>query len=199
MENEMDDLKSIWKSAKDLTAKSSVSAADLIQQAEAKKKSALLAHYGNIAVLSAVALMLVFTYIYVTPFRELLSRIGVILMIGGLILRIAIEFFSIVKSNKVRVSDTTAQATEEALAFYAFRKKIHGPVTITIVALYIIGFFILTPELSKYVEIKFLIIADLAALASAPVLIYFIRKGLKKELEDLKAVAEINKQLRNVS
>lgn len=202
MENEMDDLKSIWKTAKShasQTSKTGMSAEALIRQAESKKKQAMTAHYGNIIVLALVVVMLVVCFIYFFPFRHTLSRTGVALMVGGLIVRIGIEFFSVVKSNKVKVSDTTAQATDDTVAFYQFRKKIHGPVTLTIVLLYIIGFYMLTPEFSIYVPLKWMIIFDVGFLVGGVVLAWYIRKGNKKELEDLKAVVEIREQLRNAS
>ena len=195
MENEMDDLKAIWKSAKGQTKQPGISAQALIRQAESKKKQALGAHYGNIAVLSLLVVMLVCCFYFFFPFRDILSRSGVGLMIGGIVIRIGIEIFSVMKSNKVKVSDTTAQATEDTLAFYQFRKKIHGPVTLTIVALYVIGFYMLSPEFSRYIPLSSLVFFDVVFLVAGFVLAWFIRKGIRKELEDLREVVEIRKQL----
>jgi hypothetical protein len=195
MENEMDDLKKIWKSAKGNVVHSSISVDALIRQAETKKKKAVASHYGNIGVLTAVVIMLVLCFIFLFPFREILSRTGVALMIGGLIVRIGIEIFSIVKSNKVRVSDTTAQATGDTIAFYEFRKKIHGPVTLIIVVLYIVGFYSLSPEFSKYIPMNWMVVMDVGFLAGAGILSWAIRKGIKQELEDLQALIDIRKQL----
>jgi len=198
MENEMDDLKEIWKSAKSnvtQAAQTTVSTETLIRQAESKKRQALLAHYGTIGVLSAVAVMLVLCFIFFFPFRHLLSRTGVALMIGGLIVRIGIEIFSVIKSNKVKVSDSTAQATDDTLAFYQFRKKIHGPVTLTIVLLYIIGFYMLSPEFSLHIPLYLLVIFDGIFVVAGVILTWVIRRSIKKELEDLREVVAIRKQL----
>lgn len=191
----MDDLKKIWKSAKEKVIKSNISSDNLIEQAQAKKKKALASHYGNIGILTAVAIMLWLCFRYLFPFRDILSRTGVGLMIGGVIVRIAIEIFSVVKSNKVHVSDTTSQATEDTIAFYEFRKRIHGPVTLTIVLIYILGFYALSPEFSKYMSMKWLIIMDVGFLAGAGVMAWLIRTGIKQELEDLRDVVEIKKHL----
>jgi uncharacterized membrane protein len=195
MENEMDDLKSIWKSAKGNTGNLGISPAALIRQAEAKKRNAIVSHFWNIGILFAVVVMLVACFYFFFPFQEVLSRIGIGFMIGGLLLRIAIEFFSIRKSNKVKVSDATAQATEDTLAFYEFRKKIHGPVTLSIVFLYIAGFYMLSPEFSKYIPETAMVIMDVGFLVGAIVMALFIRTGIRKELEDLKSVVEIKKAL----
>jgi hypothetical protein len=195
MENEMDDLKSIWKSAKGATGPTGVSPATLINQAEAKKKNAVVSHFWNIGILLALAVILILCFYFFFPFREILSRTGVGFMIGGLFVRIAIEIFSIRKSNNVKVSDTTAQATEDTLAFYEFRKKIHGPVTLSIVLTYIAGFYMLSPEFSKYIPAMWMVIMDVGFLVGAIVMALFIRTGIRKELEDLKSVVEIKKAL----
>lgn len=195
MENEMDDLKAIWKTAKGQTKQSDVSAASLIQQAESKKRQALLAHYSTIAILTLLVIMLGCCVYFFFPFQDLLSRAGVVLMIGGVTIRVGIEIYSISKSNKVNVSDTTARAVEDTVAFHQFRKKIHGPVTLIIVLLYIIGFYMLSPEFSRYISFSMLAIFDAGFLVGAVVLAWAIRKGMMKELEDLGDIIEIQKQL----
>lgn len=191
----MDDLKSIWKSAKGNAGNAGISPATLISHAEAKKKNAVAAHFWNIGILFAVGIMLVVCFYFFFPFQEMLSRTGIGFMIGGLVLRIAIEIFSIRKSNKVNVSDTTAQATENSLAFYEFRKKIHGPVTLSIVFMYIAGFYMLSPEFSKYISATWLTIFDAGFLVVAIILALVIRTGIRKELQDLQEVVEIKKAL----
>ena len=191
----MDDLKSIWKSAKGNTEKSAVTAAALISQAETKKKNAVVTHFWNIGILLALAIMLALTFYFFFPFRDTLSRTGIGFMIGGLLVRIAIEIFSISKSNKVKVSDTTSQATEDILAFYEFRKKIHGPVTLSIVMTYIAGFYMLSPEFSRYISTTGMIVMDVGFLVGAIVMALLIRTGIRKELRDLQTVVEIKRAL----
>lgn len=195
MDTEMDDLKSIWKSAKGNTEKEKVAADTLIRQAGQRKRNALVAHIWNIGILGAVAVMLVYCFYEFFPFQDALSRTGVGFMVGGLILRILIEIFSIVKSNKVKLTDATAKATEVALAFYEFRKKIHGPVTISIVVLYILGFYMLSPEFSRYISTMNMVIMDVGFLIGALIMMQFIKKGNRQELKDLEKVVEIKKAL----
>jgi hypothetical protein len=197
MENEIDDLKSIWRSARKNSGQLSVPATDLIRHAESKKKNSVLSHYGNIGILTAVAIMLALAFYYWYPFQDALSRTGIGFMIGGLIVRVVIEFFSVSKSKMIKVSDTTAQATDETLAFLRFRKKIHGPVTYGIVGLYMLGFYLLSPELSRYVSTTVLVVTDLGFLFGAFVMAWLIRSGIRQELEDLQIVADIKDQLRN--
>jgi hypothetical protein len=195
MDNEIDDLKSAWRCAKMSSTSTKLTSSQIIDEAANRKKKAVMSHYGNIVILSAVAIMLVFTWRYFFPFRETLSRLGVALMVGGLIIRIIIEFFSVTKFRKANVSDTTSKAIEDTHDFLLFRKRIHGPVTITIVALYVIGFYMLSPEFSKYVAMSSLLTFDAIFLIAGVVLTLFIRRGIKQELRDLEAVAKLQKEL----
>ncbi|HZY82899.1 MAG TPA: hypothetical protein VFE50_25440 [Cyclobacteriaceae bacterium] len=199
MENEFDDLKSIWRSAKKNPGHLTVSTADLIRHAESKKRSSIVTHYANMGVLTAVAIMLALAFYFWFPFREVLSRIGIGLMIGGLLIRIVIEAYSVRKSKIVKVSDTTAEATENTIAFLEFRKKVNGPVTYGIVGLYIVGFYVLSPEWSRYISTSALVLTDVGFLFGAIGMTWLIRGGIRQEMEDLQIVADIKNQLRNDS
>lgn len=196
MNKEMDDLGSLWQKAKSKNqsaANPNLNA--LIKQAQAKKKSALAAHYGNAAVLAATVLMLVFYFHYLYNFQDTLSKVGIDLMIYGLTVRIAIELYSAWRSRKINVADTAAQSLEHSVAFYEFRKRIHGPITIVIFVLYFIGFYSLTPEFSRHISLGWLITMDASALVVAAGLAFFIRKGIKQELRDLEKMVELQRSL----
>lgn len=195
MDNELDELKSIWASGKK-TIKPASAASEIIARAESKKKSVLFSHYGNIAILTLVMIVVGVTFYYIFPWQTALSTWGVHMMVGGLALRIAIEIFSTVKSIKFNVTDPAAKANEDAIGFYEFRKKIHGPVTITIVAIYMIGFLLFSPELAGNVPLKYVIGLDVIFLIMAFVLARVIGKGLKQELNDLNTVIQLRRELR---
>ena len=116
-------------------------------------------------------------------------------MIGGLIIRIAIELYSALRSRNINVADTAAQSLQNSVSFYNFRKRIHGPVTVTIFVLYFIGFYMLTPEFSRYISIGWMIIMDVGAVIVAGFLIVAIRKGIKQELRDLEKMVELQRSL----
>lgn len=196
MKEDNDELGTLWQQAK---AKNQTSAStDLTEikaQAAGKKKSALWAHYGNAGVLTATVLMLVFYFYYLYNFQDLLSKIGYNLMIGGLIVRILIELYSAFRSRTINVSDTAAQSLQNSVAFHEFRKRIHGPVTVIIFALYFVGFYMLSPEFSRYISFTWMVIMDVGALVVAALLILFIRKGIKQELRDLEKMVELQRSL----
>lgn len=196
MKDEKDDITMLWQQAK--TKNQSSSVADLSEiksQAAAKKKSALMAHYGNAGVLSVTVIMLVFYFYYLYNFQDVLSNIGINLMIGGLIIRIAIEIYSAVRSRNINLADTAAQSLQNSVAFHEFRKRIHGPITIIIFALYFVGFYMLTPEFSRHISLVWMIIMDVGALIVAAFLIFVIRKGIKQELRDLEKMVELQRSL----
>jgi hypothetical protein len=190
----MDELFKQWNAGK-ATMKPSSDAEVIIQLAKSKKKTILDFHYGNIVVLSITFIVIGLFFFYVTPFRDILSRIGVGLMLGGLLLRIIIEVFSIMKSKKVQLTNDSSSTTDDAIAFYAFRKKVHGPVTITIVVLYMLGFFFLSPEFSRYIPMKWMIIMDGSFVIGAFILIWVIRKGIKDEMTNLEELIEVRKEM----
>ena len=190
----MDELFKQWNSGKAIV-KPAHNTDEIIRLAKRKKKSVIDFHIGNIVVLSVTFVVIGLFFFYVTPFRETLSRVGVTLMLGGLLLRIIIEVISIVKSKKVQLTNDAFSTTADAIAFYTFRKKIHGPVTITIVVLYIIGFYFLSPEFSKYISMKWMIIMDGSFIVGAAFLIWVIRKGIKDEMRNLQELIEVRKEM----
>lgn len=196
MEKEMDDLSSAWKAGKQGAAQQPP-VDSLIAQAEERKRSSLFAHYGNIAILSAVMVMVAYFFLYLYRFGTILSKAGVYTMIGGLAIRIVVEIFSVAKSKRIQLSDPAAKKASEALTFYNFRKSVHGPVTLSTVGLYIIGWFMLTPEFARYVALPWMIVLDGGFVVIAIVLIVVIRKGLRKEIDDLYKIVELRRQLEN--
>ncbi len=194
-EKDLDELTSIWQQVKRNVEQPMVDISAVRKAGESKKKSTLLAHYGNAAVLSGTVAMLLFYFYYLYNFQDLLSIIGYNLMIGGLLIRIVIELLSAWRSAKIKLSDTTRASLQQSLTFLEFRKRIHGPVTIIIFTVYFIGFYMLTPEFSRYISLKWLILMDVSALFVAGLLVYFIKRGINQEMHHLKKMVEIHATL----
>jgi hypothetical protein len=193
-EKDLDELTELWQQTK-VSSKPELDVTAIMKAGEARKKSTLAAHYGNAAVLSATVLVLVFYFYYLYDFQDVLSKIGYNLMIGGLIVRIVIELFSAWQSRRINVSDAASESLKNSVAFHEFRKRIHGPVTKIIFALYFIGFYMLTPEFYRHIALGWLILMNTSALAIAALLIYFIRKGIRQELRDLEKMVELQRSL----
>lgn len=195
MDNELKKLKNQWKDVKSSVEKPEIEVDDIIEKAKKNKKSVLYAHYGNMLILTLTLIMITAFFYYVTSFQDLISKIGVVFMIGGLALRILIEWVSSIRSKQMDLTKHANSSMNSLLQFYQFRKKIHGPVTISIVGLYTLGFYMLTPEFSKYIDLHWMVIMDVGYVIGAIILIIFIRKGIKKEMEELAEIVQMKKEL----
>ncbi|ELR70679.1 hypothetical protein C900_03452 [Fulvivirga imtechensis AK7] len=167
----------------------------MLEQAIRSQQRSVHHHRWTIVILSVLVFVLSAFFYYKAPMQELISRMGIVLMIGGVIVRITIEVISRKRSNSIKYSIDARSAMEKTSVFYQWRKKIHGPVTITIVALYSLGFYMLTPEFATYLPLKWVIIMDVGYIPMAIILIFFIKKGINDEMERLRAVAELQEEL----
>jgi len=191
--NDMNELIRRWKQDRSLKP-SPAPVDDLIKAAHEKRKSMLSFQYGNIIVLTIVVFALVLFFLYLFPFQDTLSRAGVGLMIGGLLVRIALEIQNAIRFRKIRSTNSALETTNRTIAFYRLRKVIHGPITLTILALYTIGLGMLTPEFRIHVGDTIFVFDGLYAVA-AIILIWQIGKGIRKEMKDLEDLIAIRKQM----
>ena len=116
-------------------------------------------------------------------------------MLGGLLIRIIFEIISISKSKKMHVIDNSLESVNNSIAFYQFRKNIHGIVAPIIISLYTIGFYMLTPEFLLYMSTWNVVLFDVSYLFIAIILFVQIRKGVRKEMENVKSTIELKKEL----
>ncbi|TSE11339.1 MULTISPECIES: hypothetical protein [Aquimarina] len=195
MENEFDELQNKWQKGKKDIENNTEIINETLAAITTKKNSSVQFHYGNIAVLSVTLIGIAAFFYFLAPVQEILSRIGVVLMIGGLLTRIVIECISVSKSKKIDIIDNVLKTTNNTIAFYKFRKQIHGPVTIIILALYTIGFYMITPEFSLYFSTWKMILIDVSYIIGAIIFISFIRKSIKKEIKTLLEIIELRNKM----
>ncbi|WP_247237086.1 hypothetical protein [Telluribacter sp. SYSU D00476] len=191
----MDELSNQWKKARTQLKTTTTDSTQLVGRARQRQRSSQYFQLGNILVLTITLIGVGSFFYWVAPVREVLSRVGVVCMLGGLLLRIAIEVWSIYKSRKIRLGTTTLQATQEAVGYYSFRKRVHGPVTLSIVGMYILGFYLLTPEFSLYIPFNWMVLMHVSFVVMAVFLFVQIRKGIKKEMKSLAELIEIQNDL----
>ena len=195
MSDPLDDLKHLWQDARRMNPQPSADTDHIIKMAEKKKKSAIQLHIGTILVLAITLAGITAFFRYVAPFEQLISRIGIGFMVSSLVVRILIELYSIYLSTNINVSDTTLKTSDDALRFYRFRKSIHGPVTITIIALYTLGFYMLTPEFSLYFSLPMMILIDLSYILGAVIFTWHIRQAIRKEMSHLSEILRLRKDI----
>ena len=190
-----DELTQLWQAARQAVPVPPDNSQALLRRAKASQRHTLYFQLGNIAVLLAVVVGLLAFFNYVAPVREGLSRVGVVLMIGGLLLRIGIESYSVRKSRRLNVARDARRATDDALRYYRFRQRVHGPVTFSIVALYTLGFALLNPEFSLYFSGYALMAMDVFYLLGAVFLVWQIRKGIRKEMSALADLVAVQQEM----
>jgi hypothetical protein len=189
----MQDLINTWKEGKE-NVNASGSTEAIIRNAKAKKNEVLYAHYGTIIIL-VITLVLLALFYFKTPFKELMSHAGMWLMMATLLLRIVVEVISIVKSRSIQLTSNAEQVTKAALAFYDFRKTVHGPVTLAIVGCYVIGFYLLTPEFSKYISFGWMVAMHVSFVIGAVFLIWVIKKGIRKEIASIEYLSGMRDEI----
>jgi len=194
-EEDFDELTLLWLHAKQNAGQFSLDAATMSKAGELQKKFTMRSHFGSSIILTLTVGVLVFYFYFLFHLQDLLSIVGYNLMIGGLTLRIVIEIFSAWRSSKIKLYDTTVASLQSILAFLTFRKRIHGPITITIFVLYFIGFYMLTPEFSQYLALTWLIVMDVSALFIAWLLFYLIKRGINLEMNELNKMVNLHKKL----
>lgn len=194
MEDKFESLKDKWRQRRTESFQK-MDHSNMLQLAIRSQQRSNHHHWWTIVILSVLALGLSAFFYYLAPMQELVSRIGIVLMIGGVVVRIIIELASRKRSSSIKFSVDAKSAVEKTSSFYQWRKKIHGPVTVTILALYSLGFYLLTPEFATYLPLKWVIIFDVGYIPMAIVLILGIKRGIDDEMAHLKAVTELQTEL----
>ncbi|MEQ8926305.1 MAG: hypothetical protein RLO81_10860 [Fulvivirga sp.] len=195
MSKDFDDIKNKWQQSKKEQPASKVSAVELIELSKKKMRSVVNMHLANIGILIITLIGIVAFIVYVARFQETLSHVGVSLMLGGLAIRILIEGYSIYASSTIDLSKSAKEVNEQYLGFYNYRKRIHGPVTITILVLYVIGYFLLLPEFNVYLSDTMMIFITISLIPAAFIVGYSIKKGIKKEMGVLSELIDTRESL----
>jgi len=195
MNSEFNKLQSKWESDKKEIELSNDSLDILYCKIKEKEKENYFFYYGTITILLATLIVISLFFYYVAPVKETLSRIGVALMISGLLVRIFIEVISIYKARQINNIDNTLKTTENRINFHQFRKTIHNVIAPIIIVLYTIGFYIITPEFSLYIEFWNLVLIDISYVIIGIILFLVIRKSVKKEMQKLRDIMELKNDL----
>ncbi len=194
MSNEFNELQHKWESnKKKIEANNSFE--DLYSKIKSKEKENYVFYYGTITILVTTLSAISLFFYYVAPVKETLSRIGVGLMVSGLLIRIFIEVISIYKAKQINNLDSTLTTAENAINFHHFRKMIHKVIAPIIIIFYTIGFYIITPEFSLYIQFWHLVLFDVSYVFIGIILFTVIRKGVKKEIQKLKEIIELKDEL----
>ncbi len=185
MSNSLDDLKERWKAAGSVSDSPNVEVENLIRLSQRKMKQTINMHIGNITILAITLIGLALFFYFLAPLQETLSHVGITLMLGGLLLRIVIEIMSIAKSNKIDLSSSVEKTNHQYIAFYNYRKNIHGKITMSLLVAYTIGYYLLIPEFVDYFSKIMVIVLTISYIPVAMIFGFFIRKSIRDEMQYL--------------
>lgn len=180
------DLKSQWEQQPQVEAPANGSTIIIKKISVLKKKQRI----ANI-VLLATAIVLTVFFFYVNAYTNALVTLALSLMIGVLLIRVILEYFSIKKLNQLDVT-TNASSFKTAITSY-YKKRIitHYIITPIIMSLYISGFVILLPVFKENLSKGFYTYIIVSGLCVFIIMILGIGKQIKKELRILKQIKTI--------
>jgi len=194
MNNDFKELQNNWKTNQE-NIKISTNIGGLYKEIQKKEKENYFFYYGTITILLTTLIVISLFFIYVAPVQETLSRIGVGLMVFGLLFRIIIEIISIYKARQISSLDNALKTTENIIKFYQFRKIIHRIIAPIIIVLYTVGFYMITPEFSLYIEFWNLVLIDTSYIFIGIILFIIIRKGVKNEIQKLADIIRLKNEI----
>lgn len=195
MEHDFKDLQSQWQNHKKDIASPKSNMEALYKKIKAKEKSNYFFYYGTITILTMTLIGISLFFYFVAPVQDTLSIIGVTLMITGLAFRIFIELNSIQKAKRMHTIDNVLAATEHTIAFHQFRKMIHNKVAPTIIILYTVGFYMITPEFSRYIDFWLLVWFNVSYVIIGIILFFVIRKGVRKEMVKINEIMQLQQEI----
>ncbi|HDZ04495.1 hypothetical protein LCGC14_0079010 [marine sediment metagenome] len=140
---------------------------------------------GNI-VLTITIIILASFLIYVSGYKSNTFLLGISLMIGSLVVRIAIELYSLKKLRSINFSKDSSTFKSDLTNYYSFRKYIHYLVTPLALMIYAIGFVILLPLFKATLSHGFYLYILFSSIVFLLIFCVFIYKQIKSELSKLK-------------
>jgi hypothetical protein len=195
MDTDFKDLQSQWQHNKQQISPPKQTLEVLYKKIKAKEKANYFFYYGTISILAITLIVISLFFYFVAPVKELWSRIGVGLMISGLVFRIGIEILSIQKAKRMNALNNALVATENTIKFHQFRKMIHHKIAPIIIVLYTIGFYMITPEFSKYINFWLLVWFNVSYVIIGIILFFVIRKGVRKEMLKINEIMTLRQEI----
>jgi hypothetical protein len=195
MDNQIETLKNLWENSRSKESGDSANTGHIIKMAKEKMKRTRRMQLDTILILSITLAIIALYFTQVVQLNETLSRIGAVLMTGGLAVRILIDCYSIYLSSKLDPADSAFNSNRATLVYHRFRKLINGPVTVVILLLYSVGFYMLTPLFYRIFNLPVLILIDASYGVIAFIFIGYIRRTIRQEMSILREIMQIEEEL----
>ncbi|WP_298899876.1 hypothetical protein [uncultured Psychroserpens sp.] len=179
-----EDLKSQWKNQPQQDIPSDGSESILKKLGGIKRKQIIT----NV-ILGATVLILIVFFTYIKAYNSGLISFALSLMIGSLLVRIGIEYFSIKKLKAIDITVSASVFSKNMVSYYKKRIRIHYIATPIIILAYCIGFVLMLPSFEKHLSSGFYTYIVFSSIIILVVMVFFIGKQIKKELSILKEIS----------
>jgi hypothetical protein len=193
MNDELKDLKDVWGKARSVHP-DQPEVADVVAASESKFQKTQWMHLGTILILTMTLFGLAAFFYFLAPMQDTMSRVGIGLMLGGLLIRIVIEIISRARSSTLNFAGAASKVNEQYRQYHSYRMRIHGPITATILVAYTIGFYLLIPEFSRYFDTMTTWLLGLSYIPAAMIFGFFIRKGILDEKVYLEEILRLQSE-----
>jgi hypothetical protein len=140
---------------------------------------------GNI-VLTITIVILVAFLLYVSGYKSATFMLGIGLMICSLVVRIAVELYSLKKLRTINFSKESNTFRNDLTNYYNFRKYTHYLVTPLAIGVYTVGFIILLPLFKATLSPGFYLYILCSSVVFLMLFSVFLYKQAKSELLKLK-------------
>lgn len=187
-------LRAIWQdSGTSITPPTS--AQNILLEAKKLNRNSIKFQRSNLIILGLSFLMMCYFLIFFFGFQELLSKIGVALMLAFFLFRIVLEAYSIRKAKKGLITESAATNLENEKNYLSLRLKIHGIYTYLTLGMYTLGFLFLLPEFALHISSFWMASMVVSYFVPGIILTLIIRKNVQKEIRELRTVVDLKKNL----
>lgn len=187
-------LKSGWKSSGSSITPPPIPT-QLISEAQRLNQESVKFQWSTVLILGSTFLMMCYFLLFYFGFREILSHIGVAVMLGFFLLRIVLEAYSILEGRKKEATVSAVESLEKEKKYLELRLRIHGFYTFLTLGAYTLGFLLLLPEFSKYISSFWMAALVCSYFIPGIILTLLIRKNVQKELRELRMVVELKEKI----
>ena len=179
-----DDLKSQWKEQPLPETPKNGSKAVLEKISFLRRKQRI-----TNGVLITTILILTGFFFYIHAYKYMIVTFGLLLMIGTLIIRVSIEYFSIKKLKQLDVKKDAISFKKDMITYYNTRIKTHYIATPFIILFYAVGFYLLLPSFKQSLSKGFYTYIVVSAIVILFIMVSFIGREIRRELNLLKELA----------
>lgn len=136
-------------------------------------------------VLLTTVMVLTCFFFYIKAYNNMVVAFNLLLMIGTLLIRASIEYFSVKKLKQLDVTKDAIAFKADMIAYYSGRIKTHYIATPIIIFFYSVGFYLLLPSFKQSLSKGFYTYVWVSAIVLLFILVFFIAREIRKELSNI--------------